>query len=124
MWHGLGRRVGFARGTAVEVRSEGEIRATLDASGRLDGLPFMPEMADYCGRTLRVFRRAEKVFLDRQGYVARLSGTVFLEGARCSGQAHGGCQMGCLMFWKEAWLKPASTGAPSDGSSPPPSSPA
>ena len=24
---------------------------------------------------------------------------------RCDGAAHGGCQAGCLIFWKEAWLK-------------------
>src|SRR5262249_5032171 len=27
-------------------------------------------------------------------------------GTRCDGQAHGGCQAGCLIFWKEAWLRP------------------
>ncbi len=29
---------------------------------------------------------------------------------RCDGQAYGGCQAACLIFWKEAWLKPASPG--------------
>jgi len=29
---------------------------------------------------------------------------VHLEGARCDGEDHGGCQAGCLIFWKEAWL--------------------
>jgi hypothetical protein len=24
---------------------------------------------------------------------------------RCDGSAHGGCEAGCLIFWKEAWLK-------------------
>jgi hypothetical protein len=33
--------------------------------------------------------------------------TVHLEGIRCDGAAHGGCQAGCLIFWKEAWLKRA-----------------
>jgi hypothetical protein len=35
-----------------------------------------------------------------------LGDTVFLEGLRCDGSAHGGCQRGCLFFWKKAWLKP------------------
>jgi hypothetical protein len=91
----------------VEVRSLGEILATLDAEGKLAGLPFMPEMQQFCGRKFRVYRRAEKVFLDRLCYVARLQQTVLLEGVRCDGQAHAGCQMRCLLFWKEAWLKPA-----------------
>ena len=30
---------------------------------------------------------------------------VHLEGIRCDGSAHGGCQAGCLIFWKEAWLR-------------------
>jgi hypothetical protein len=32
--------------------------------------------------------------------------TVHLEGVRCDGDAHGGCEAGCLIFWKEAWLRP------------------
>lgn len=33
---------------------------------------------------------------------------VHLEGLRCDGEFHGGCQAGCLLFWKEAWLKRSS----------------
>jgi hypothetical protein len=32
---------------------------------------------------------------------------VFLEGLRCNGKSHDGCQRRCLLFWKETWLKPA-----------------
>jgi hypothetical protein len=87
------------------VRSETEIAATLDASGRLDGLPFMPEMAGYCGRRFRIHRRADKTCVEGFG-LRRMRGTVFLEELRCDGAAHDGCQRGCLMFWKEAGLKP------------------
>lgn len=97
----------FRPGDWVEVRPIAEILATLDAQGTYEGLPFMPEMVPYCGHQFRVYRRAEKIFLDRRDAVARLTNTVFLEGVRCSGQSHGGCQMGCLAFWKEAWLQPA-----------------
>src|SRR5262249_39603091 len=34
----------------------------------------------------------------------RLQRTVHLE-TRCDGEAHGGCQADCLLYWKEAWLK-------------------
>jgi hypothetical protein len=37
--------------------------------------------------------------------------TVHLEGVRCDGSAHGGCQAGCLIFWKEGWLKRVEPGA-------------
>jgi len=90
----------------VEVRSQSEILATLDAQGWLAGLPFMPEMAKFCGRRFRVHRRASKVFIDRHYYVARLEGWVLLEGVRCDGASHGACQMACLAFWNDAWLKP------------------
>ena len=43
----------------MRVRSAAEIFATLDDRGTLDGLPFMPEMLKYCGRTLPVTQRAD-----------------------------------------------------------------
>jgi hypothetical protein len=98
------------RGQMVEVRARREILATLDARGTLEGLPFQPEMLKFCGGTFRVFRRAEKVFLDHRYYVARLKHTVLLDDLRCDGTAHGGCRMGCKLLWKEAWLKPAGPG--------------
>src|SRR5262249_35222364 len=53
-------RLNLRAGDLVEVRSEPEILATLDAEGRLDGLPFMPEMLQYCGQRFRVFKSAHK----------------------------------------------------------------
>jgi hypothetical protein len=104
--NGHGSKTRLRRGDLVEVCPAGEILRTLDARGKLDGLPFMPEMAPYCGEKFRVYRRADKVFLDRH-YVARMRETVLLEDLRCDGQAHGGCGMQCLLLWKEAWLRPA-----------------
>jgi hypothetical protein len=97
----------FLRGDTVRVNALPEILATLDAEGTLDGMPFMPEMAQYCGRRFRVLRRVERVFLDHYYCVGRLRDTVLLEGLRCDGAAHDGCQMGCALLWKEAWLTPA-----------------
>ncbi len=106
------------RGDMVEVRSESEIRDTLDTDGRLDGMPFMPEMARYCGKRLRIHRRADTTCVEGLG-MRRLGGTLLLEGARCDGAAHDGCERQCLMFWKEAWLKPVAADA-SRPSVPPP----
>src|SRR5208282_3103330 len=33
---------------------------------------------------------------------------------RCDGSAHGGCQASCLLFWKEAWLKPLGNNSSQD----------
>ena len=93
-------------GEWVEVRSREEILATLDERGRLDNLPFMPEMLQHCGRKLRVGKRADKTCDNIVGWsIRRMQNSVHLEGIRCEGSAHGGCEAGCLIFWKEAWLK-------------------
>ena len=102
------RGSGFHAGDWVQVRTQGEILATLDAHGRLDGMPFMPEMLASCGMTLRVFKRAHKTCDTVECSVIRkLERTVHLEDSRCDGSAHGGCEAACLLFWHEAWLKPA-----------------
>ena len=102
-------------GDWVEVRSKDEILKTLDSNGRLDGMPFMPEMFSFCGKRFQVYKRAHKtcdtVFPVRG---RRVESAVHLE-TRCDGSAHGDCQAGCLLFWKDAWLKPIS-GNSSDGS--------
>ena len=43
---------------------------------------------------------------------------VHLNGLRCDGAAHGGCQAGCLLFWKEAWLQAIDAGSGSRATSP------
>lgn len=93
-------------GDWVVVRSKEEILATLDGRGRLDGLPFQPEMLAFCGRRLRVSGVAHKTCdtIHKTGG-RRMHGTVHLEDARCDGAAHGDCQADCLLFWKTAWLR-------------------
>ncbi len=99
-------------GDWVEVRSREEILKTLDGNGWLDGMPFMPEMFAFCGKRFQVYKSAHKtcdtVFPVRGRRVDR---TVHLD-TRCDGSFHGGCQAGCMIFWKEAWLKPVT---PSSG---------
>src|SRR5258705_2499573 len=94
-------------GDLVEVKGPSEILATLDERGALGDLPFMPEMAPYCGRRFTVERRAEKV-CDTIHYTGsrRLPDSVLLEDLRCDGSGHDGCQAECRLFWKEAWLRP------------------
>jgi hypothetical protein len=97
-------------GDLVWVRSREEILATLDADGRLDGQPFMPEMLEFAGRELPVDKIAHKTCdtINRPSTgLRRLDHTVHLTDARCDGSAHGGCQAGCLLFWREEWLETA-----------------
>ncbi len=106
-------------GDEVEIRSLEDIRRTLADDGGLDALPFMPEMARFCGHRARVFKRVDKIY-DYGGkkVVRRLESTVLLHQLRCSGAAHGDCQAGCYLLWKEAWLKPVSRQA-NAGTQPP-----
>ncbi|MBV9816744.1 MAG: hypothetical protein JOZ07_00175 [Solirubrobacterales bacterium] len=117
-------------GERVRVRSLEEISRTLDEQGRLEGLPFMPEMARWCGRVMTVDTRADKT-CDSYYRIRKLERTVHLSGVRCDGAAHGGCQAACLTYWKEAWLersqprrrgrRPAATAsAPAAGPAPAP----
>lgn len=104
----------FDSGDVVEIRSAEEIAATLDENGCYEGLSFMPEMRQFCGRRFRVFKRADKICVETRYYMdlRRLADTVTLEEVRCDGGEHDGCQRMCMIFWKERWLKPAPTLAP------------
>jgi hypothetical protein len=97
-------------GDWVEVRSKEEILRSLDENGRLEGLPFMPQMFQYCGRRFRVYKRAHKTCDTVNGSGGRwLPHGIHLD-LRCDGKAYGGCQAACLIFWKEAWLRPIGDG--------------
>ena len=68
----------------------------------------MPEMVDFCGKRFKVSKRVVKTC-----YYGTSSGmrkfpaedVVLLEGLRCLGAAHDGCQKACTIFWREAWLR-------------------
>lgn len=105
----LGKSVGglpLRPGDIVEVRSAAEILATLDKDGSLKGMPFMPEMLAHVGRRYTVSRRVDKICntIDLSGSL-RMDDTVYLADLRCDGSGHGGCQAGCKIYWKEAWLR-------------------
>lgn len=116
--------MGEARGCMDEIRAGGwvavrpiaEIATTLDSDGALDGLPFMPEMLPFAGRTFRVAQRARRTCVHPpQIPLPQLTDAVVLSDLRCTGKAHGGCELGCMLFWRTAWLRPADA-APSEPS--------
>jgi hypothetical protein len=105
-------------GDWVEVRPAPEILATLDDHHAVDGLPFMPEMLPMCGRRFRVALRAEKTCIHPpQVPLRRLDDAVILQGQRCDGASHAGCQLGCMLMWKERWLRRVE--GPGDAAAPP-----
>src|SRR5262245_10289269 len=83
-------------------------------------MPFMPEMLRYAGQRIRVAKSAHKTCdTVNQTGGRRMRNAVHLDGLRCDGSAHGGCQAKCLFFWKEQWLRPAGERS---GTAPPPAS--
>src|SRR5208282_5596457 len=98
-------------GDLVEVKLLEQILQTLDSSGALDHLPFMPEMAQFCGQRFKVFRRVVKTCSSGTSSTMRAfrgDDVVLLENLRCSGAAHDGCEKACMIFWREAWLQKVS----------------
>jgi hypothetical protein len=96
-------------GDWVQIKPPLEIARTLDDEGMLDGLPFMPEMLELCGQNAQMGRRAEKACVEYPGGAYRIrefwsNDTFVLEGLRCSGEGHDGCQRACVLFWKKSWL--------------------
>lgn len=105
--------VKFKTGDFVGVLKYEEIQKTLDANGTLDGLPFMPEMIQYCGKRFRVKLNVEKTCVSClftshrvQNSIRQfiLNDIIFLENLRCDGNFHDSCQEGCMIFWKSSWL--------------------
>jgi hypothetical protein len=103
--NGRAATMGLRVGDVVRVRSQEEILATLDEHGELESLPFMPEMLQFCGTQLTVDKVAHKTCdTITRGGLRKMGRAVHLTAARCDGSAHGGCQNGCLLYWKEEWL--------------------
>ena len=98
-------RLGLEPGELVEVKSRGEIQATLDSQGKNRGLSFTPEMARYCGERYRVAGRVEKMIVEWTGELRPLGNTVILEAVTCQGLFARHCPRSCYHLWREVWLK-------------------
>lgn len=93
-------------GEWVQVRSLDEVRITLNEGGYFNGLAFMSEMEQFCGKKFLVKKRVQKILLESTGEYRKLkTPTIILEGASCDGSSHQGCDRCCPCFWREQWLK-------------------
>jgi hypothetical protein len=92
-------------GDLVEVKSEEEIRRTLNRQGKQRGLYFAEGMRRYCNQQMRVLRRVERICVENQpGVIRTLRHTVLLDGAVCDGQTFR-CDRMCPYMWREIWLR-------------------
>lgn len=93
-------------GDWVEVKSPGEIRATLDAHGRNRGMVFGMCMTPFCGRQYQVKSRLDHMIIETTGELRKLSNTVVLAGVVCRcPMVLGGCPRKDSLYWREIWLK-------------------
>ena len=93
-------------GDTVRVRAAGDPAMRVDADGCTDGLPCMDEQRRFAGQRARVYRVVDKIYdFGRSRQMRRLPDAVLLAGLRCDGRGHGGCEAGCYLLWKGAWLQ-------------------
>lgn len=95
-------------GDRVRVRSLEEIVGTFDRDGACRGCAFLKPMAAYCGREVRVARRVDHFFDERQWRMLKCRNIVLLEDAYCDGSGHPdtrGCERMCFFFWRTEWLE-------------------
>jgi len=109
-------RLKLRAGDIVEVRTFDEIAYSLGDDGTMEGLPFQPEMAKYCGGIFRVLRPVKKLVVENASTGLRgIRNIVLLNGVNCDGRFHDNCNRNCFILWKEAWLKrPWTRQLPSD----------
>jgi hypothetical protein len=99
-------KLGLRPGEWVQVKSLGEISATLDRNNRNRGLEFSRYMIPFCGGTYRVSARMENFIDERTGEVRRLENTVLLESVSCGGETTSGpCRRAEYLYWREIWLR-------------------
>ncbi|HVW83943.1 MAG TPA: hypothetical protein VHB50_04660, partial [Bryobacteraceae bacterium] len=93
-------------GELVEIRTQDEMRATLDTKGRNRGLVCDIELKKFCGRRYRVRSRLERLISEASGQMRKVEGTVLLDGNLCMcARVVGGCPRLEFCYWREVWLK-------------------
>jgi hypothetical protein len=103
-------RLKLRTGDVVSIKSFEEIGSAVGDDGTIEGLPFQPEMAKYCGGTFRVLRSVKKLIFENANRGLRgIRNTVLLDGvnckeANCDANAHFLCPRNCYLLWRKIWL--------------------
>jgi hypothetical protein len=95
----------------VEIKSYGEILATLDGRNKNRGLYFDSEMVPFCGEKHRVLDRVERIVNEKTGEMSKLPGAcIMMEGVICRSwysDRRIACPRSIFSYWREIWLKRA-----------------
>jgi hypothetical protein len=93
-------------GEWVEIKSQTEMRDTLDRHGRNRGLICDIELKKFCGKRYQVLARLDKMISEATGEMRDVHGTVILDGNQCMcARALGGCPRNDYCYWREVWLR-------------------
>jgi hypothetical protein len=94
-------------GEWVKVKTQDEIKDSLDKKGMNRGLGFTVDMIPDCGKSFRILRRLEKMIDESTRELIELKDTVLLEDSVCRGCyiLKGGCPRENFNFWREIWLR-------------------
>jgi hypothetical protein len=101
--------LGLQPGEWVRVKTYDEILATIDTSNKNRGLYFDAEMVPYCGRTLRVLKRVNRIVNEQTGEIQEFKNPcIILDGAVCQSR-YSECRLFCprsiYTYWREIWLE-------------------
>jgi hypothetical protein len=111
------RQLGLEPGELVQIRSYREILSTLDSKNRNRGLFFDAEEVPYCGKTVRVSAKVDRIINEQTGKMIMLKDhNVILEGVTCQGHYSNNrmhCPRAICPIWRETWLeRPAAIAQP------------
>jgi hypothetical protein len=97
-------------GELVRIKSQAEIEATIDETGRNRGLSFDPEeMAPFCGSVFRVHKVVTQIIDESTGKMRSMKQPcIMLEGVVCNAE-YARCRLNCPRaipsYWREIWLE-------------------
>jgi len=82
------------------------LQPAIDSANFLDAVSYWFAAALLGGRRFEVWKHADKTCDEATGGgIRKLENAVHLKELRCSGDAHGGCDAACLLFWREEWAE-------------------
>ena len=94
----------------MRIRSKEEIARTLGRDGKHKGLWFDREMLPFCGKTVRVLRKVDRIIDERSGRMIEMKNDCYiLEGIVCSGDrsfSRRFCPRAIYPYWRACWLEP------------------
>jgi hypothetical protein len=93
-------------GDTVVVRSEAEIKNTLNRWRKTRGCTFQIEMYQHCNKEYKVFKKVDYFFDETRQKMCKCNDLFLLEGCYCSGATAylKPCQRNCFFFWHSSWI--------------------